>query len=292
MLGLSPTSLNSNQALEKFSELAGALISEEEETILIQHFPDYVRLLKRGRLNELGAKNLLRLIKTTLKSATIISVNINHGYVFGRTIGIGGGKAILQKVFSVQTGLIYCAKVFLNVTGTVGLYSAHHDLRISQILESHVNIAPIVQSIQFCHENGAKEPLLALMMPMYHISLAELLRCFREMPVPQNVFKRITLGLLSAGARFCDKKYCHCDIKPNNIMMDGFEPVLIDFGAVVSIGDAVREHTPFYALDANQDAVTPEFDLFCIVTTLVQCFCPSFELQNRTKTQMISLIIK
>ena len=122
------------------------------------------------------------------------------------------------------------------------------------------------------------------MMPMYHILLA----CFHEMAVPQNVFNHITLGLLSAGARFHDKMYCHCDI--NNIMMDGFEPVLVDFGAVVSIGEAVRERTLFYSLDANHNAVTPEFDLFCIVTTLVQCFCPSFELQNRTKTQIISLI--
>jgi len=286
----SPTSLNSDQALEKFSELAGVQISAEEETILIQYFPDYVRLLKRGRLNEKGAKDLLRLIWTTLKTATIIAVKKNHGYVFGRSIGVGGGKTILQKVFSLETGEMYCAKVFLNVAGSSGIESAQHDIGVSSILQPHVHIAPIVNSIEFCHENGAKHPLLAVMMPLYHISLAELLRSLHEMAVPQNVFNHITLGLLSAAGRFQDKGLCHCDIKPENIMMDGFNPVLVDFGAVVSIGEAIREWTPVYSLDADHNAVTPEYDLFCIVTTLVRCFCPSFELQNRTKTQMISLI--
>ncbi len=95
----SPTSLNSNQALEKFSELVGVDITSDEEVILIKNFSEYFRLLKLDKLDTIGAKHLHRLIKTTLKSQTIQSVRINKGYVFGKSIDTGGGKAILQKVF-------------------------------------------------------------------------------------------------------------------------------------------------------------------------------------------------
>jgi hypothetical protein len=286
----SPKSLNSNQALEKFSELAGVTITDDEETILIKHFPEYVRLLKRGRLNEIVAKHLHRLIKTTLKSQTIKAVRFSHDYVFGKSIDTGGGKAILQKVFSLKTGNYLCAKVFLNAPGFVGSHSAVFEYQFSQIIGAHENIGPIVDSIQFSHESGPKDPLMALMMPLYNWSLAELLVCFQEEPLPFGLFKRIALGLLSAGAEFQSKSFSHCDIKPNNIMMNGLIPVVIDFGAVVSLGDSTVEHTPFYCLDANHDVVTSEFDLFCIVTTLVSCFAPAFELQYRTKEEMRVLI--
>jgi hypothetical protein len=36
----------------------------------------------------------------------------NHDLFFGATIGVGGGKSILQKVFSLQNGDIFCAKIF------------------------------------------------------------------------------------------------------------------------------------------------------------------------------------
>jgi predicted DNA-binding protein (UPF0251 family) len=285
-----PTSLSYNQALATFSELAGVSISEDDEIVLIKNFPEYLRLLKLRKLNKNGAKQLLRLIRTTLKSQTIRSVLLTHGYVFGKTIGTGGGKAILQKVFSLKTGCSLCAKVFLNANDIVGSHSAVFELQLSQIIGSHENIAPIVDSIQFCHESGSKEPLMALMMPLYNSSLAELLVCFNEDPLPLNLFKQIAHGLLAAGAEFQAKSFSHCDIKPNNIMMNSCMPVVIDFGAVVPLGSSIVEHTPFYALDANHDVVTSEFDLLCIVTTLVRCFAPMFELEKRTKEEMILLI--
>ena len=286
----SPTSISSNKALEKFSELVGEPVTEGEENILIMCFPNHFRLLKTGRLNRDGAKKLFRLLKTTLKSLTLIKVMEKYHLFFGAAIGAGGGKSILQKVVSLKTGEIFCAKVFLDVTGTLGYYSANHDVDVSNMVQPHINIAPIAQSIEFSHASGDKLPLLALMMPMYHISLAELLSGFHQVDLSPEMFNHVAKGLLSAGARFQEKNLSHCDIKPENIMMDGLNPVLVDFGAVVNIGDAIREHTPFYSLEANKNAVTSEFDLFCIVTTLVRCVFSSFDLQNRTRLQMISLI--
>ena len=286
----SPTSLNSNQALEKFSELVGVDITDDDEVVLIKNFPEYFRLLKLGKLNTIGAKHLYRLIKTTMKSLTIQSVRINKGYVFGKSIATGGGKSILQKVFSLKTGTEFCAKVFLNVGSSFVAHSAVFEYELCQTIGPHENIVRIVDSIQFSHESGSKEPLMALMMPLYNWSLAELLVCFHEEPLPLDFFQQVTLGLLAAGAIFQAKSFSHCDIKPDNIMMNGFIPVVVDFGAVVPLGNCTVEHTPFYALDADHKVVTPEFDLFCIVTTLVRCFAPMIELQKRTKADMILLI--
>ena len=155
----------------------------------------------------------------------------------------------------------------------------------------HENIAPIEDSIEFSHVTGNKDPLMALMMPLYSWSLDELLVCLRDEPLPLDLFKRICHGLLSAAALFQEKSYSHCDIKPNNVMMNGFVPVVIDFGAVVRLGSPTVEHTPGYALDASHDIVTSEFDLNCIVTTLVRCFAPAFIPRERmTKMEMIGFI--
>ena len=288
--GGSPTSLKSDKALEKLNELIGVSLSRDEENILIKDFPDYLRLLKRGRLDLNGARHLHSLIKTTLKSQTIQSVRLRYGYVFGRTIDTGGGKTLLQTVFSLETGKILCAKVFLNSGGLVGSHSAVFESKLFEIIKSHDNIAPIVDTIRFQHESGTKDPLMALLMPLYSWSLANLLLCFREEPLPLGLFKQIAGGVLAAAARFQEVSYSHCDIKPNNIMMNGFIPVVIDFGAVVPLGNSIVEHTPFYALDANRDHVTSEFDLLCIVTTLVSCFAPKFDLFKRTKAEMSLLI--
>lgn len=132
----SPTSINSNQALKKFSELVGEPISEGEETVLIKNFPEYMRLLKRGRLNKQGAILLLRLIRSTVKSQTIQFVRCTYSYIFGKSIDTGGGRSILQKVFSLRTGCFLCAKVFLNA-------DALFEYKLSRILGPHENIAPI-----------------------------------------------------------------------------------------------------------------------------------------------------
>jgi serine/threonine protein kinase len=127
------------------------------------------------------------------------------------------------------------------------------------------------------------------LMPLYPMSLDELLKMYKA-PLPVDRFLHVANGLLSAGSRFQEKNLSHCDIKQSNIMMNCCDPVLIDFGAVVTLGDPIVECTPNYSLNANQKNVTPQFDLYCIVTTLVFCFLPTFEIENRGKNEMAALI--
>jgi serine/threonine protein kinase len=69
-----------------------------------------------------------------------------------------------------------------------------------------------------------------------------------------------------------EKKLSHCDLKPENVMMNNLIPIVIDFGAVTALGNEVGEYTPFYSLDAINTKVSPKSDFFFIVTLLVRCF--------------------
>ena len=60
-------------------------------------------------------------------------VRLKHAYVFGKSIGTGGRKSILQKVFSLKTGHTLCAKVFLNVIGFTGSQSAFSEYELSAL---------------------------------------------------------------------------------------------------------------------------------------------------------------
>ena len=60
-------------------------------------------------------------------------------------------------------------------------------------------------------------------------------------------------------------------------MLNRLDPVLIDFGAIVPLGSQVREETDYSGMNTNREDLTPEYDLFCIVTTLVQCSLPHFQ---------------
>ena len=100
----------------------------------------------------------------------------------------------------------------------------------------------------------------------------------------------MAFGLLNAAIVFETKGYGHCDIKPDNVMMIGLEPVLVDFGAVTPLGQRVLESTAAYGLDANTLEVTTEYDLNCIVVTLVRCFMPSFVLNQSTRDGLTKFI--
>lgn len=146
--------------------------------------------------------------------------------------------------------------------------------------------------IVFRHETLAQEPLFALLMPFYEITLSELITNYNyaKARILFVFFETIALKLLSAASRFLDLGFAHCDIKPENITIHEGEPVIIDLGSVVSLNNPALEITPFYSLDADDQRVSPEFDLFCIITTLMRCSLSSFELQYRSKSQMISFI--
>jgi serine/threonine protein kinase len=139
--------------------------------------------------------------------------------------------------------------------------------------------------IEFSHALHPRK-LIALIMPLYRISLREVLDAADGEEIEWSAFLFIAKGLLAAGETFETCGLAHCDLKPSNIMMDKSVPVVIDLGSTVKLGSFIEQYTPFLALDADLKAATPAFDLNCIIVTLVMCFMPNFQVQFRTKKML------
>jgi serine/threonine protein kinase len=242
-------------------------------------------------MNSASALKLFQQIRITLKSATITVVLNTTGYLFDGLIGSsGGGKSLLYRVFEPSTCIIYCGKVYLNMGKELGCFSTSNEYEISLMIHGqtpHMNIIQIKETISFTHQSEPTQPgLLAMIMPLYTMSLADILLAFGNVHLPFDLFRNIANGLLDAGSHFQARGVSHCDFKPENIMMDNKTPIVVDFGATVKLGCKVIEYTSGYSLDADRNCVNSQFDLFCIIITLVRCFLPSFMFDLETKDDL------
>lgn len=102
------------------------------------------------------------------------------------------------------------------------------------MLQPHQNIVHIKQCHPFQHATGSKDRLIALYIPDHWLNWLSAARSFL------NSFQRLLAACYRLGPGF-KKNICFIDIKPENIMINGSEPVLIDFGDVVSLGQPVHE---------------------------------------------------
>lgn len=222
---------------------------------------------------------MFKLIKATLQSQTVKHF-IKKGYVFDGLLASGSGNSLLYRVIEVSSYKIWCAKVYPNDS----VNDFENETSSSNLIH-HDSIKPNIvmyQVINFGHiSTGTK--CLALLMPLYPISLSDIIEANCDTPVPFHHFKNFAKSLILAGSYFQSCGLAHCDIKPGNIMIDDGQLVLIDLGAVCKLGDAISESTRFYCLNSNQLEVDPTFDLNCVIVTLVQCFVHAFEVKNRTR---------
>lgn len=240
-----------------------------------------------GLMNAETARIVLGLIRSTMSSKTKNTVRVNYGYVFGKAFGSGGGKSYLLKAMCEDTGELFCAKIFPDYGNTRGCIAAEHEYNSSKTLGIHPNIVLVHKLISFTHESGDKNALTAIMMPIFNLSLSELILSYPHHSLPFPIFKSIALGLFSAVTRFQEVGLVHADIKPDNIMMTELSPILIDFGSVTHLGCTVLETTEHMALDAGMDKVDFSFDLCCIASTLCFCFIVGFERKKRTRGELL-----
>ena len=247
------------------------------------NFSNWSVLIDQNEMTPRDAKNLRKKIKATLKSATAKQM-INHGYVFDGLLATGSNQALLYKVIEISTYKAYCAKVYPLEDKS----SFEIELNASNMIHEESLKSQIVcyKQLSFCHTSSGSDSL-GLLMPLFKISLHEILEANRDTPVPLFHFFKIAKNLVYAGFCFQNCGYAHCDIKPSNIMMndEGF-PVVIDLGAVTKLGDSCVENTRFYCLDSSLTNVDSTFDLNCIIVTLAQCFICDFEVRYRTRDHL------
>ena len=280
----------SEEALIKFEQMVDRKLENNLLHVLVKEFPEYWEAIKLNRIDKSHCIFVMKLLQTFVKSRTKIKVMQESGIIFGRTIGTGKGTTLILNAFSQLSKKNYAANLFVDYGVDVDA-TASFELMTSQMLQPHENIIAIEDLHRFDHCDGTKG--IALLMPRYLMSLEIVVKEVERGGSLQRVFfLDICRGLLSAGAQFQRHNIAHCDIKPANIMINNGKPVLIDFGAVTSIGCNISEGTDIYALDADLNIATLYYDLYCIVTTVSACFIPKFELQKRTRRAMKNLIVE
>ena len=241
-------------------------------------------------MSPMEARKLLSKIKATLKSETVKKM-IKEGYVFDGLIATGSAAAsttLLYKVIDILSYKAFCAKVY----PWTNKNTFETEINASNMIHKKSIIPQIVHYTQlsFCHSIDGSNGL-GLLMPLYKMSLSEILQANHDTPVPWHHFTKIAKELLYAGHIFQSHGYAHCDIKPGNIMMnDDGSPVLIDLGAVTKLGQSCTEYTRFYFLDSKSNAVDSTFDLNCIIVTLVQCFLDEFNFKCTNRKDLKNIL--
>ena len=269
-------------------------MTKREEHILWIKFSSYGPSIARQLLSVRDAKTLLKSIRTVILTQTI-QIMMTQGYLFDGLLGpSGASKAILYRVLKETTisREVLCGKVYL----LDNEYALSYESEINastEIHESgqnvHPNIVRYSDVLNFEHVSGGSRPTVALIMPLFPMSLQDELEAKgADVQISFNRFLEVGSQLLSAGQRFEEKKLVHCNIKPGNIMLSNEKYIVIDFGAVCQTGTACREYTQFYSLNADISKVDSSFDLNCIIVTLAQCFMRGFILGPRTRAGLFA----
>ena len=261
----------------------------DEQAVLYSRFPWMIQLVEGKLLSIKESRLLVRQVKNALRSQTTAALFRNGFFFYGLLRQTGGGKALLYNVIEVATGEVKCGKVYstdLDSEATVnveieGSSEVHKD-GPNQYIVCYQTI------FRFKHESNPSKEMIALIMPLYQLSLAALLDAFFDQPLPKNMFLKVATCLLSAGSRFHELNKGHCDLKPENIMIAGGYFTVIDLGAVCNYNVPATEYTPGYCLDAPLHLVTPIFDLNCSAVTLARCCISDFQvIQGRTRAKLL-----
>ena len=164
-------------------------------------------------------RNLLKSVDCVLMTQTIGFMISQVGYVFDGLIGSTGlSNALLYRVFKCNPPVeVLCAKVYLEEE------KALDEALVSSVIHDPNPKAGVVHynSITVKHIHINQESI-ALLMPLYHASLEDVLEAFQNYPLPFAYFNVLAKGILAAVSHFHSKNYCHCDIKPANVMVSAF----------------------------------------------------------------------
>lgn len=255
-------------------------------------FGGYAAPLRDRTLSIVDTRNLVKKVRTFLRSQTTKMMRSN-GFVFDGILGqTGGGKALLYHVIKVETGEVKCGKVYRIDNETEATVSA--EINGSNAVHkdgTNPHIVCYEAVVKFKHESSVYGSMVALVMPLYQISLADIIEAFFQSPLPEHIFLKVAHCVLGAGARFHELKQGHCDFKPENIMMTGNTFTVIDLGAVCNYNDQPRECTAGYYLDAPIHELTPIFDLNCAAVTLVRCCISDFEVRRgMTRALLLEIV--
>lgn len=218
----------------------------------------------------------LREIRTMVKSRTRLNLASTGVYVNGRIPGaFGQPQTIIQ--YAHVHGLPCCAKVGprrviereRNVYGhlfpdRIPPIAPDESVRMSAS-NCFPTVVPVLAMILIPAGSDEGVDRAILLTPLYTLSAS----LFVPGQVSKPVLFNFAMCVLSAIRAFNARSYCHCDLKPANIMLasERREFVVIDLGSATPYGQPMGATTAMWAADAPEYP-SLEYDLSCLGTML------------------------
>ena len=214
-----------------------------------------------------------------LSTLAIKSISSN-GYDFSNPVDLGQGKTLIYRAKSAnKTNL--CAKVAAKQT-------IDHEASIGKLVTG-----PCVLNIiaSFDIDSQVKEDnniQRAAIVTIYYPELSSSLIYDQDLfHLEESLISLILCGL-SAIYSFAKLSFCHCDIKPNNIVIGGIRKfILIDFGSVTNFNDTMKEHTDGMSFQGLFNTCI-EYDISCLAVTVVKIMFKNLSVTFGSWDDMIS----
>lgn len=201
----------------------GVKLTNDQTNILFTKFSSYIYPLSRKTLNCRQISLLFKSVNNVLLSGSIRWMIAEKGYVFDGLLGPSGlSKSLLYRVIECSSFNVLCAKVCLEIT------DAQKEMSWSEILHHNQENQYIVRykSLSVSHLHLISTSL-ALLMPLFPISLENAIEAYFDQPFRPEIFKKLAKGLLYATESFHLKGLSHCDIKPGNVMVNFILSIII-----------------------------------------------------------------
>ena len=234
--------------------------------------------LREGAFDPEQARSLLTSLKWHITTGTIRRMSLSpHG------IYLDGPLATSRQQ---NVNLYYAVRRDDCAVGVIKVYypskmptaSADHEWLISEQLNSVAlsqNLAEFRRhAVRYANRYDLDRGRTGLFMPAYVRSLQDFLlspHVFEQhLSLPDAFIMHTARGVLRALVVIHAAGFAHCDVKPDNIMLDGQGmPTLIDLGAATAFGAPVKEGIPIQmSLGYDLRLGSSKVDLISLAVTL------------------------
>ena len=221
-------------------------------------------LLRAKRLDAAAAwewkKKISALITTSAKQQIISTEGVYFDGLLSGTEGRGRPADLYTVV--LPEGLVCVAKVY----SVEARHTALAEASISSLFHSEAPVPArrhLVRVLRVLHVDSPTSGRIALILPWFVRSLRDLCNDVRtDRQLPTAFIRRVVRGLATALLALHDLGWSHCDVKYDNVMVDGDgEPCLIDLGSATRHGFDMRECLPPAFSLGFEGASSPVMDL-------------------------------
>jgi serine/threonine protein kinase len=227
---------------------------------LFAHEQYILQLAAKDGISQPVAMACITRATSQVKSSTIANLG-DKGLVVGKALASGQFKSVVHH--GTMANRPVACKMYL--AGHVEEYEREKAVMLD--LPPHKNVVPLLAHYALTTEVHCG----TLVFPFYPRVLSNHIVNMLYYSGLENIVASVGLDLLSAVKHLHDSNYVHCDVKPDNVVLDhAGVAVLIDLGSAVAVGGDVVEHTSNYSMGLHNGVASPLLDYRCVAVTLFQ----------------------